>query len=231
MLDGATLVLVEVRYRSMRDFGGPAASVTWRKQRRIISAARHLLLTRAELRRYPARFDVVGISPASTGSRSSGSRMRLRRSRIRRRAAKDRKKAINRTRGSSCSPSGATPRGANATTADWLHDARSVFCAVSRGSSNPMLETTAEVACPHCGETITLFLDLSIESQTYIEDCSVCCQPMSVSYTVENGELADLRVESRHSLTDAVRAAHRGPVVAGGLQPVAFRACGAASGF
>ena len=59
-----------------------------------------------------------------------------------------------------------------------------------------MLETTAEVACPHCGETITLFLDLSIESQTYIEDCSVCCQPMSVSYAVENGELAHLTVES-----------------------------------
>jgi putative endonuclease len=67
MLDGATLVLVEVRYRSIRDFGGPAASVAWRKQRRIISAARHLLLTRAELRRYPARFDVVGISPGFKG--------------------------------------------------------------------------------------------------------------------------------------------------------------------
>ncbi len=79
-----------------------------------------------------------------------------------------------------------------------------IFFVVFRGSfwlspsqlTNPMLETTAEVACPHCGETITLLLDLSIESQTYIEDCSVCCQPMSVSYTVENGELADLTVES-----------------------------------
>ena len=35
-----------------------------------------------------------------------------------------------------------------------------------------MLETTAEVICPYCGETITLLLDLSVESQTYIEDCS-----------------------------------------------------------
>ena len=59
------------------------------------------------------------------------------------------------------------------------------------------METTNEVTCPYCGETITLFLDLSIEAQTYIEDCSVCCQPMSVSYTVENGELAGLTVESR----------------------------------
>lgn len=37
-----------------------------------------------------------------------------------------------------------------------------------------MLETTTEVTCPYCGETITLFLDLSIESQSYIEDCAVC---------------------------------------------------------
>jgi transcription elongation factor Elf1 len=59
-----------------------------------------------------------------------------------------------------------------------------------------MLETTAEVSCPHCGETVLLFLDLSIESQSYIEDCSVCCQPMQVSYTTSDGELQDLRVEA-----------------------------------
>lgn len=59
-----------------------------------------------------------------------------------------------------------------------------------------MLETTAEVSCPYCGEAITLFLDLSVESQTYIEDCSVCCQPMTVSYTVEEGELASLSAEA-----------------------------------
>ncbi len=62
MLDGTTLVLVEVRYRSTEQFGGAAASVTYWKQRRIINAARHLLLVRKELRRYPARFDVVAIS-------------------------------------------------------------------------------------------------------------------------------------------------------------------------
>ena len=59
-----------------------------------------------------------------------------------------------------------------------------------------MLETTAEVSCPYCGESITLLLDLSVESQTYIEDCSVCCQPMTVSYSAEGGELADVRVEA-----------------------------------
>jgi putative endonuclease len=62
MLDRATLVLIEVRSRSANRFGGAAASVTWRKQRRLTAAAGHLLQTRADLRRYPARFDVVAIS-------------------------------------------------------------------------------------------------------------------------------------------------------------------------
>jgi hypothetical protein len=59
-----------------------------------------------------------------------------------------------------------------------------------------MLETTAEVSCPYCGETITLFLDLSVDAQEYIEDCSVCCQPMTVSYRTEDGQLSELSVES-----------------------------------
>lgn len=62
MLDGRTLALVEVRYRSTQDFGGPAASVTWFKQRRIVLAARHLLKMRRDLRDFPARFDVVAIT-------------------------------------------------------------------------------------------------------------------------------------------------------------------------
>jgi hypothetical protein len=59
-----------------------------------------------------------------------------------------------------------------------------------------MLEIAAETTCPHCGESITLLLDLSVESQEYIEDCSVCCQPMTVIYSAEGGELTDLRVAS-----------------------------------
>jgi putative endonuclease len=62
MLEGATLVLIEVRYRSSLRYGGAAASVTNRKQRRIINAARHLLATRSDLRRFRARFDVIAMS-------------------------------------------------------------------------------------------------------------------------------------------------------------------------
>lgn len=64
MREGAVLVLVEVRLRSRADFGSAAATVDARKQRRITVAAKHLLLTRPELRRMRARFDVVAIDPA-----------------------------------------------------------------------------------------------------------------------------------------------------------------------
>ncbi len=53
-----------------------------------------------------------------------------------------------------------------------------------------MLEE-ATVTCPYCGEGITLLADCSAGDQSYIEDCSVCCQPIIVSVSVApGGELA-----------------------------------------
>ena len=65
MREGPLLVLVEVRSRSRGDFGSAAASIGRGKQRRFVLAARHLLLTRPELRRMRARIDVVAIDPAA----------------------------------------------------------------------------------------------------------------------------------------------------------------------
>lgn len=67
--DGDTLVLVEVRFRSATHFGGAAASITWRKQRRLLNAARHLLMSRTELRCHPVRFDVVAIDNRISGGK------------------------------------------------------------------------------------------------------------------------------------------------------------------
>ncbi len=52
-----TVVFVEVRKRSRSDFGGAAATIGVSKQRRIIFAAQHYLLSWRRLP--PARFDVV----------------------------------------------------------------------------------------------------------------------------------------------------------------------------
>ena len=65
------LVLVEVRSRSRSDYGHSAATIGLVKQRRCSLAARHLLLTRRELRRLPARFDVVAIDPPAQAGDAS----------------------------------------------------------------------------------------------------------------------------------------------------------------
>lgn len=61
MLDGPTLVFVEVRYRADDRYGGGAASVTPVKQRRIILAAKRFLQGRRRHAARPCRFDVVAI--------------------------------------------------------------------------------------------------------------------------------------------------------------------------
>lgn len=44
--------------------------------------------------------------------------------------------------------------------------------------------------CPYCGEAILLLLDSgafaeSSDSQEYIEDCQVCCRPMTVMLSLD----------------------------------------------
>jgi putative endonuclease len=59
--DGEVLAMVEVRQRCSRDFGGALASVTRRKQRKIIRAAGFLLQRNAAWQRCLLRFDVIGV--------------------------------------------------------------------------------------------------------------------------------------------------------------------------
>lgn len=33
--------------------------------------------------------------------------------------------------------------------------------------------------CPYCGELISALIDCSVEHQEYIEDCQVCCRPIT----------------------------------------------------
>lgn len=50
--------------------------------------------------------------------------------------------------------------------------------------------------CPHCLEKISMILDTSVYQQSYIEDCEVCCNPIQISLTFENGELISFFSES-----------------------------------
>lgn len=66
MLDGPTLVFVEVRSRASRGLVGALESVTASKQRRVFSAARVYLDRHPEHASRPCRFDVVGITRDGT---------------------------------------------------------------------------------------------------------------------------------------------------------------------
>lgn len=59
MRDGEHLVFVEVRARSRRQHGGAAASVDWRKQQKLVRAARYMLSRNPHWSMLPCRFDVI----------------------------------------------------------------------------------------------------------------------------------------------------------------------------
>tara|TARA_Y100000766_G_C18552904_1_gene433890 strand:- start:158 stop:343 length:186 start_codon:yes stop_codon:yes gene_type:complete len=50
-------------------------------------------------------------------------------------------------------------------------------------------------SCCHCGEMISFLLDLSVDDQTAIEDCEVCCRPIKFGYVVEDEQLVDFYYE------------------------------------
>ena len=55
---------------------------------------------------------------------------------------------------------------------------------------------TTDVYCPYCGERIELIIDLSVDHQEYVEDCSVCCRPIVITVqTSEQGANVHVRHE------------------------------------
>ena len=52
-----------------------------------------------------------------------------------------------------------------------------------------------DASCPHCGEPVSIFLDPAGGTvQDYVEDCMVCCRPMSVSVRFMGGGQAEVSV-------------------------------------
>jgi hypothetical protein len=54
------------------------------------------------------------------------------------------------------------------------------------------------VTCPYCWESIEITLDLSVEEQQQVEDCSVCCRPIVIRYHTVDGELTSLDVAAEN---------------------------------
>ncbi|MBC2657961.1 YraN family protein [Pseudomonas sp. MSSRFD41] len=61
MLDGDTVVFVEVRYRQHAQWGGALGSIDGRKRQKLILAAQFFLQSESRWSSHPCRFDVVAI--------------------------------------------------------------------------------------------------------------------------------------------------------------------------
>jgi hypothetical protein len=46
-------------------------------------------------------------------------------------------------------------------------------------------------SCPYCWQEISMVLDPAVKSQTYVEDCEVCCHPIQIRYSFEDGDIVD----------------------------------------
>ena len=40
--------------------------------------------------------------------------------------------------------------------------------------------------CPYCWQEISMLLDASLNQNDYVEDCEVCCNPISINYSFKS---------------------------------------------
>ncbi len=66
-LHAGVLLIVEVRLRRHRHFGGAAASITVAKQQRLVRTTQLWLQVHPDYAHYPIRFDVIAIEPSTEG--------------------------------------------------------------------------------------------------------------------------------------------------------------------
>jgi hypothetical protein len=50
--------------------------------------------------------------------------------------------------------------------------------------------------CPYCWQEISMLLDLSAASQSYVEDCEVCCNPISINFEIGDGAIQSFHADS-----------------------------------
>lgn len=54
------------------------------------------------------------------------------------------------------------------------------------------------VQCPHCWESIEVLVDCSVDEQEYTEDCSVCCHPIVLRVTADQGCLVEITARAEN---------------------------------
>jgi cysteine-rich CPXCG protein len=54
------------------------------------------------------------------------------------------------------------------------------------------------IVCPYCGESIDVLVDCSAGHQEYVEDCSVCCRPITIRIEIEDGDLVGVEARAEN---------------------------------
>jgi hypothetical protein len=54
---------------------------------------------------------------------------------------------------------------------------------------------SASITCPHCGESWETSIDTSQGDHQTVDDCYVCCRPMTVYVECEPGEVISVQTE------------------------------------
>ena len=58
--------------------------------------------------------------------------------------------------------------------------------------------TEQDINCPYCGEVITVLIDPEDSGQQYVEDCQVCCRPISILVLSDGGGGISVSVRSEN---------------------------------
>ncbi len=58
------------------------------------------------------------------------------------------------------------------------------------------MELEHEVQCPSCWESNQITIDPMEGTQSFVEDCWVCCRPMTIRVVVEDDTVQTVEVES-----------------------------------
>ena len=53
------------------------------------------------------------------------------------------------------------------------------------------------LTCPYCHQAITVLVDTGVyEHTSIVDDCEVCCRPIEISYSVEDGQISCFSYDS-----------------------------------
>jgi hypothetical protein len=57
----------------------------------------------------------------------------------------------------------------------------------------------SKIGCPYCGEQVELLIDCSVGHQEYIEDCQVCCRPITIVASIDEDGLATVTARDENA--------------------------------